>query len=289
MTWTLVYRFYRSLTLAHLERSLYSVSKQSAKPDQMIFFDNNSLFSEDEILRVVGKHFNLADWTFYFARHHDPKKTLSWSNNHAIRLSDNEHFLLARADIIYDFDCFKKFLSCYDPSQLNFVASWVYWMHYYSKADDDTVDHASDLEPLGWRDDVQKLLAHKRHAVETKFSDRDCATFMTSIGAMRACGWYDEALYGWGYDQQDMQRRMMECGVKMKIIPEFLLFHMYHATREGERDLDKAMKIWMRSPRQLKGILAEEKRMREQSEDQACNVVWRALRRSWRYIAGNHA
>jgi hypothetical protein len=279
MKWTLVYRFYKSLTLAHLERSLYSISRQTVKPDQMVFFDNNSMFSEEEIMRVVAQHFKIEDWTFYFARHHDQKKTLSWSNNRAIALSDNDHFILARADFIYTFDCFERWFAVYDANLPAFVSSWIYWMGYYADVNDGTVDHASDLEPLNWREDPKRLLSHRKDAIETKFSEHDGPSFLTSKRAMDLCGWYDEALYGWGFDQQDMQQKMIEAGVSMRVIPEFMLFHILHQVAKFDRDLEKALKIWLSSPRQAPGILAEERRIKEEHEDRACNAVQRFLRR----------
>jgi len=69
MNWSLVYTFFRTLSLAHLERSIYSLSRQTVLPEDMIFFENNTDFSEDVIKLVVAKHFDLGRWRFYFNKH----------------------------------------------------------------------------------------------------------------------------------------------------------------------------------------------------------------------------
>lgn len=244
MRWSLVYSVFKTLSLAHLERSLYSLSRQTVKADQMILFDNNSGFSEQEVLEVIQKHFDLSDWTAYFCRHIDSKKTLSWANNHAIRLADYDTFIFCRADFIYDFTFFEKMLSAFGQGPLTFASSWIFWMEYLSRLPEHLVDHAEDLEPLRWREDPKRLLLNTYKSTETRFSDHDGPSFCTTQRAMELAGWYDEKLYGWGFDQQDLQQRMIDSGITMKIVEEVLYYHMFHLLSDGERDLAKAKRIW---------------------------------------------
>src|SRR6187455_2540109 len=103
MTWSLIFTFFRSLTLDHLERSLYSLSKQTISPDCWLFFENNTDYSESEIKRVIAKHFDVDKLRFSFNKHGDPAKTTaSWCQNTAIRMAKHDVFILAKADCIYD-------------------------------------------------------------------------------------------------------------------------------------------------------------------------------------------
>ncbi len=250
--WTLLFKFFRSLPLEHLERSLYSLSRQTVKPDEMIFFDNNNgRYTEEQITNVIAEHFDLGDWTLYFVRHKDKKKTLSWSGNRVISLSSNDTFVMARADMIQDFTFCEKVLAAYDPAKLMFVAPWIHWMECFS-VEKNCDAGAEDLEPLRWRENAQNLLQNTRNAVQTKFSDHDAGGYCTSKRAMDRCGWYDEDLYGWGFDQQDMQQRMIDSQVEMVVVPEFLLFHMFHELVDDVRDLDRAMEVWKHSRRREK-------------------------------------
>ena len=71
----MVYTFFRTLSLAHLERSLYSLSKQTVPFDEFIFFENNTDFSESEIMAVISKYFDPAKMVMSFI---GDSKTSRW-------------------------------------------------------------------------------------------------------------------------------------------------------------------------------------------------------------------
>lgn len=259
MNWTLIFSFFRTLSLAHLERSLYSLSRQTVKPPHLLFFDNNSPYTVAEIESVIAKYWTVDLWSRHYAKHGDGSKTLAWGNNQAIRLCDTEIFMFCRADYIYDFRFFERMLWEYADNPMHYATAWMWGMQYLSGATHETVDHAADLEPLNWRDNPQNLLAHSVGARPEQASHVDGPTFCTSKKAMAAGGWYDETLTGWGFDQQDLQSHMARNGVQMRVIPEFLYFHMEHG---GARDMVRAKQVWLRSPRRLPEILAEEARLK---------------------------
>lgn len=255
MKWSLVYTFFRSLTLDHLERSLYSISRQTLKPDEYIFFDNNTDYSEEDIKKVISKHCNLSDWKLHFEKHHDPKKTASWCQNTAIRLSENDVFVLGKADCIYDFTfCYRLLTlfamkSHYNNNPMNFTTCYLFQMPYLSKAPHDTVDHASDLEPLNWRENPQNLLKNSVGAQLMNAVINDAASYCTTKHAMEAADWYDEELIGWGYWQLALQGAMHSKGINFHIIPEVLYFHMMHSIEGPERNLQRAHAEWLQSSR----------------------------------------
>ena len=256
MKWSLVFTFFRSLSLAHLERSLYSLSRQTIKPDELLFFDNNTKFSEQEIKEVIAKHFRLEDWKLHFAKHGDPRKTsASWGQNTAIRLAIHDVFILGKADCIYDFNFCERLVSTfaqqshYGNNPMHFVASYLFQMPFLSKASHQLVDHAADLEPLNWRENPQRLLANDIGAQRHTAATEDAASHCTTKQAMGLAGWYDEELIGWGFWQIVLQSDMRQRGVKFHVIPEFLYFHMLHQIEVGERDLKKAQAEMMASSR----------------------------------------
>lgn len=246
---TLVFSMFRTLSLVHLERSLYSLSKQAVKPAEMILFDNQSGFTQGQILVEVGKHFDAKDWVIYTARHDGKDKTLSWANNRAIRLATHDTFIFTRADFIYDFRFCERVLLTYANEPMSYATSWMYGMP------------DKDLEQFQWRNNPQNLLANSGFRPE-RASHIDGPTFCTSKQAMNAAGWYDETLVGWGLDQQDLQQHMMRNGVEMKVIQEYLYFHQGHEVDAGQRDLERAKQVWLKSPRRIPEIIAEEKRLK---------------------------
>lgn len=246
---TLVFSMFRTLSLVHLERSLYSLSKQAVKPAEMILFDNNSGFAEAQILGTLQRHFKVEDWTCYFVRHDGKGKTLSWANNRAIRLATYDTFIFVRADFIYDFRFCERMLLAYANTPMNYATSWMYRMPDI------------DLEQFQWRNNPQNLLANSRIPPEWA-SHIDGPTFCTSKQAMDAAGWHDEALIGWGFDQQDLQTQMVRRGVNMKVIQEYLYFHQHHEVGPEDRNLERATADWAKSPRRIPEILEAERKIR---------------------------
>ena len=251
MKWSLAYTFFRSLTLDHLERSLYSVARQTAQPDELVFFDNNTDYTPEHIKAVIARHFDLGRWTMHFEKHGDPAKTTaSWGQNRAIERCEHEFFVLGKADLIYDFRFFEWLIAAQQGVPRRLSTTWVYQMGYFSQAAHGSVDHAADLEPLGWREDPRRLLANRAPGWgEHKETQHDAPSFMTSKTAMAAAGWYDETLTKWGYWQQGLQHMMLVGQTEFKVVPEWGQFHMMHGIEGGERDPKPGFAQWMESKR----------------------------------------
>ena len=257
MKFSMVYTFFRTLSLAHLERSLYSLSKQTVQPDELIFFENNTDFSEDQIKAVVAQHFDLGRWQFHFNKHGDPRKTsASWCQNHAIALASHEVFILGKADLIYDFNFSGRLVetfayhSHYGTEPLHFSTCHLMQMPYYSQAGHDVVDHAADLEPLNWREDVQRLHGNKGIGCQYQTNTQgDAPSFCTTKTAMAEVDGYDEDLVGWGYWQMSLQWDMQAKGIQFHVIPECLMFHMLHSIEGPERSQELGMAEFDRSLR----------------------------------------
>lgn len=246
MNWTFVFTFFRSLTLDHLERSLYSISKQTIKADDYVFFDNNTDYSESELISVLSQYPEL-DWRMVFEKHRDPAKTTaSWCQNRAIELAKHDLFVLGKADLIYDFDFCRRLLEVQGNVQRRFSTCWLFQMGYYSGATHADVNHATDLEALNWRENPQLLLQNRvPDSREEKVTQADAASFATTKQAMDIGGWYDERLTHWGYWQQDLQYQMRNRGVHFVVIPEFLMFHMMHQIEGEPRNPRKGFDQWM--------------------------------------------
>ncbi len=260
MKYSLVFTFFRTLSIAHLERSLYSLSRQTDLPDDMVFFENNTDFSEDVIKLTVAKHFPLSRWRFYFNKHGDPRKTsASWCQNHAIKLAENDVFILAKADLIYDFNFCKRVVDVYKEHAvqdgMHLSTCHLLQMAYHSECGKphEQVDHAKDLESLNWREDPQRLHQNvggdyggSQYHTQTQ---GDAPSFCTSKQAMAAADWYDEDLVGWGYWQVSLQSDMAAKGVQMHVIPETLMFHMLHKIEGPERSQERGMQEFNQSRR----------------------------------------
>jgi len=255
MNWSLVYTFFRTLSIDHLERSIYTISKQTALPEDLIFFENNTDFSEDQIKEVVSKHFDLNRWKFFFNKHGDSRKTASWCQNTAIKLAQHDVFILGKADLIYDFNFCKRLVdtfayhSHYGNQPMHFSTSHLMQMGYLSAAPHEEVDHAADLEPLNWREDVQRLHQNNKHSQYHTATDGDAASYCTSKSAMESVNWYDEDLVGWGFWQLSLQTDMQAKGVQFHVIPECLMFHMLHKIEGPERCLTRAQQEFNASRR----------------------------------------
>lgn len=255
MKFSLVFTFFRSLSLAHLERSLFSLSKQTAAPSEVVFYDNDTDFSSDETGDLCGRYLS-CNWNVRVKidKHGDPsKRNASYCQNRAIQMATNDTFIFTKADCIYTEDFCEKLLAQKTRNPMEFVAAWMYQLPYWSQKGKphDQVDHASDLEGLNWRSNIRNLDKNTDGGQLHNHAWMDAASFCTTKQAMERAGWYDPDLRGWSLWQLDLQSNMHKRGVTVKVIEEVLSYHMMHglSPEEGERDLKKAHEIYNASPR----------------------------------------
>lgn len=255
--WSLVFTFFRSLSLAHLERSLFSLSKQTVKPDEFIIYCNDVDFSQVDVLEKIGAAYNKASYYFPDTRfewdcHNDPaKRNASYAQNKSIRMAKHDTFIFTKADCIYTEDFCEKLLAQKTDNPMEFIAPHMLQMNYWSEQGKphEQVDHAKDLEGLNWREDVRRL--NQNTGQLHNHATIDAPSFCTTKQAVDRAGWYDEHIKNWGYWQIDLQGNMARRGVEMKVVPEILVFHMQHglAPEDGERNLQQAHAEWLASPR----------------------------------------
>lgn len=239
---SIVFTFYRTLDLTHLERALYSVSRQEGLcelADELVFVDNNTVYEPGEIRSVVELYFQEPFVSYHFMKHGDSTRRHSWSANYGIRAARNERVFFTRADYILMEDCLYKMAA--QAEGLSFVSGWCWQMGYDRQAE--STETPPPYEAYGWRTNVRYLLQYP-YAFEFPETDQDAGVYVTSREAMEKGGWYDEAMINFGYQQSTLQRKMRKAGVKMWAIPEFLFCHQHH---EADRDFDRARKEYNQS------------------------------------------
>lgn len=251
-SWSLVWTFFRSLSLAHAERSLFSLSKQTVKPDEFIIYCNDVEFDTRTVCKVVYRYFDLGNAIVEYDNHNDPsKRNASYAQNRSIQMAKHDTFINVKADCIYDPQFCEKLLARKSDDPMEFIAPHTFQMDYASEKGKphEQVDHAKDLEFLNWREDITRLnqVSGQLHYHATT----DAPSFCTTKQAMERASWYDENLKVWTYWQCDLQGTMARRGVRMIEIKEVLAWHMQHPLppEEGERSLPKAHAHWLASPR----------------------------------------
>lgn len=245
---TLIVSFFRSLSLEHLERTLYSLSRQTVRPDKYLFFDNNTMFGMDSIFEQIDRYFPMNNWHIFIAKHgNDPKKTLAWAGNHSIHLCDTEVFWHTRADFLYPWDWCDRMMAAYEP--MSFVGCNMFQMNYHEGVEREHYGTV-DLERFNWRIDPASLLTNTEGSRFERNSHIDSPSFVSDKSAIKAAGGFDESLASWGHSQQDLQIQMARAGVKIKVVPDLICYHQDHGPMEGDaRDKQKAMAEWQASSR----------------------------------------
>lgn len=248
---SIIYTFFRSLSLHHLEKSLFSLSQQTVQPDDFVLYDNNTSFSPEEIQKVIALHFDPSKLRIIHDKHGNNLQGAAYCHNLAIPMAKHDTFILCRGDLIYDPTYSHRVLAAYAGDPMNYAACWLYQMPFYSKLPYDKVDYATELEVLNWRQDVRNLLKNSDGAVEHKGPEMDSASFCMSKKTFHMAGKYDEYLTGWSLFQMNFQWELRKRGVQFQIVPEFLYYHFLHPLppEEGERDIRKAHAQAAASPR----------------------------------------
>jgi len=240
---SIVFTFYRTLTLEDLERATYSLVHQERLhelADEIVFVDNNTLYEPVEILEVTEPYFRSFPVRYHFEKHGDSDKRHSWSANYGIRAARNERVFFTRADYILMEDCLWKMAEAAGEG-LNFVSGWCWQMGYDQQAQ--STETPPPYEAYAWRTNVRWLLQYP-YAFKFHQTHEDAGVFATCKEAMEKGGWYDEAMINFGYQQSTLQRRMRQAGVKMWALQEYLFCHQHH---EANRDFRLAQEEYNRS------------------------------------------
>lgn len=242
---SIVFIFYRTLDLGHLERAIYSLARQIGlhAANELVFVDNNTEFDPDEIKGIVDWHFPNCPVRYHFLKHGDPDRRHSWSANYGIRAAANEFVFFTRADYILMEDALMRMAHEAGDEPLTFVSGWCWQMGYDRQGI--STGTPPPYEAYAWRTNIRFLLQYP-HAHRFHETDRDAGVFVTSKEAMERGSWYDEAMVSFGYQQSTLQRRMHGKGVRMMAIQDYLFCHQHH---EAVRDFDQARAEYLGSKR----------------------------------------
>ena len=239
---SIVFIFYRTLDLDHLERAIYSLAKQTdlKLASELTFIDNNTAYDPEDIRAVVEPHFQEPFVTYHFLKHGDDSRRHSWSANYGIRAAVNDTVFFTRADYILMEDCLERMAEEAMKREPSFISGWCWQMAAKRQDDSNTpkmYDHEPVYEAYGWRTDVRFLLQHRwAHCFHE--TDQDAGVYVTTKEAMQIGGWYDEAMIHFGYQQSTLQRRMARANVRMYAIPDYLFCHQHH---EADRNFARAL------------------------------------------------
>lgn len=237
---SLVFIFYRTLDLDHLERAIYSLARQTGLglASELVFVDNNTAYEPEAIRAVVEPHFQEPFVKYHFLKHGVDSRRHSWSANYGIRAAANEDFFFTRADFILMEDCLERMAMTARESQQPALATG--WGWYLARSADEAGLHIDvPYEDYDWRNNVRALL---QYPSSLRFHDTalDAGVFVTSKAAIELGGWYDEAMINFGFQQSTLQRHMSNAGVYMVAIEDYLFCHQHHAAdRNFERAWDE--------------------------------------------------
>jgi len=240
---SIVFVFYQTLDLGHLERAVYSLTKQTAldRASELVFVDNNTHYEPDEIRAVVEPHFQEPFVKYHFLKHGDSSRRHSWSANYGIQAAVNELFFFTRADYILMEDALERMADKAGENPLSFVSGWCWQMGYDRQTE--MTETEPPYEAYAWRTNARFLLQYP-YAFRFHETDQDAGTYVTSKAAMGKGGWYDEAMVHFGYQQSTLQRRMRAAGVEMRAIQDYLFCHQHH---EADRNFVRALQEYRQS------------------------------------------
>jgi GT2 family glycosyltransferase len=242
---SIVFTFYQTLDLNHLERAVYSLAQQvelGEIADELVFVDNNTVYHPDQIREIVEQH----HWprpSYHFQKHGDNNRRHSWSANYGFRAAANEFVFFTRADYILMEDALKRMSEEAGDNPKSFVSGWCYQMGYDRQGI--TTDTEPPYEAYAWRTNTRYLLQYP-YAHEYPETQLDAGVFVTSKTAMDLAGWFDEAMISFGYQQSTLQRQMRSKGIRMVAVQDFLFCHQHH---EATRDFAQARREYNNSRR----------------------------------------
>lgn len=241
---SIVFVFYQTLDLDHLERAIFSLAKQTglSRASELVFVDNNTVYDPAAIQTVV----EMFEWPFpicyHWCKHGDDNRRHSWSANFGIRAATNELFFFTRADFILMEDCLERMAAAaLDGAQPALATSW----GWYLAREEEHAGLKAEVpyETYGWRQDARALFRHPS-ALQFRETALDAGVFVTSKKAMALGGWYDELMINFGFQQSTLQRRMRNAGVRMTAVEDYLFCHQHHA---ADRDFDRAWREYSQS------------------------------------------
>jgi len=224
---TICFTYFKSLSLAHFQAALYSISRQDLRDvKELIIVDNDTGDSIETMESILADLKLSIPYRLYSYRHSDPVKTHAWSTNAAVYEVVTPWVLFSRADYILDFNLLSSFTEVVrqrGEDWHGFVTGNVYHLN---------VDIAR-CEEAQWRQYGPQILRALPGREET-YMHIDAGVWLSRKDTFDRVGGLDERLTAWGHAQTQFQFQLHQSGVEFHRIPLPLFFHPQHA---AERDL----------------------------------------------------
>lgn len=219
---SICFTYFRSLTLANLAASLYSVRQQDlSQVAELVIVDNNTEDSKEAIWDVVEYLKFPLPVRLYSRKDSNTVKTHAWSSNFAVRLAQEPWIFFTRADYLLHFDALRKFTAeIASRQESQFITS--NGCHLSRPID--------ECEMTSWRQTGPQFAG-----VVFDYTLIDAGVWLARKDAHERVGGLDERLTAWGHAQTDFQHRLFESGAKFVRIPETLFYHPAHG---GEKNID---------------------------------------------------
>lgn len=225
---TICFTYFRSLTLAHLEAALYSISRQTdfASVQEMFVVDNNTDDDPSDILAIIDKLAFPFTVTLRSYKHGDVTRTHSWSTNVAVREVRTPWVFFCRADYLLATDTMAKFVGVVRSEE---------WDGFVTSRGCHLDCNLGTVEITQWRKAGAQILQHLGTLYD--YTNIDAGVWMARKASFDRVGGLCEGLTAWGHAQTLFQWKLFNSGVEFVRHPDVLFFHPQHG---GEKDLDLA-------------------------------------------------
>lgn len=218
---TVCFVYFKSLSLANLEASLYALARQDmTQVEAIVVLDNDTEDSEESIQRVIDSVPFSAPINLLSAKHGKAERTHSWSTNIAVRAAFTPWVLFTRADYLLEFGAVEKMvevLSSKPESWNGFITGNVYHL-----AQDIGVCNRTE-----WRQRANAL--RELSGSEEQYTSIDSGVWLMRRSAFEQVEGLNETLTAWGHAQTHFQYKLHQAGVEFVRIPEVLFYHPQHA------------------------------------------------------------
>jgi hypothetical protein len=224
---TICFTYFKSLTLANLRASLFSVRQQDfSRVAELVFFDNDTVDSEEAIHAVIESFDFPVPVLVLSDKHGDPTRAQSWSTNATVRLARTKWVFYTRADYLLDFGILRKFVEVIDSRPPE-------WSGFITSNGCHLANVIEECEATNWRAEGPSVL----HGIEYDYTSIDSGVWMLRKDAYDEVRGFDESLSAWGHAQTLFQYTLFRYGTDFVRVPETLFRHPFHG---GARDMSVA-------------------------------------------------
>jgi len=209
--------YFKSLTLANLAASLWSLHQQDlSRVKEIVIVDNDTVDSGHEV-RITADAFAFPVPVRVLSfKHGDPSKTHAWSTNRAVQEVTTPLVFFTRADYLLDCEAVSNLTDAVQTEN-QFVVGGYYDVQadvYRCEQTDWRLRGPSVLQPLGRSYDHVLI---------------DSGVWLTSKKLFNSVGGLDESLTAWGHAQTHFQHKLFLAGAEFVRVPTIVFYHVAHA------------------------------------------------------------